>query len=295
MRSPIQNETFKKLIQKARRMARPAKTQKKLDHSSFETDFTKLTYRARRLARRATPAKSCNCPVGSATSTMSENGNTPLAILSSNASLLCGASIQQLSVSAVAHAIQPGILQPRLAQQQAQDNQPSIFDSRHHPSTMMRQPSAPVDKLPVPGTTSVQVGLVQRLRPITDCQPAKMFAPTSSALLRQAIPAAMPANQIVLHAMTRPVLFEGIEPSSGVSQSQIIQTAIHMLRRCGMAPMQQQSLAPAQPLFVPSLPLLIPGLLSQQTQNFALGFHLSPIVGAAFSAFPVPPVATPRL
>ena len=269
MRSPIQNETFKKLIQKARRMARPAKTQKKLDHSSFETDFTKLTYRARRLARRATPAKSCNCPVGSATSTMSENGNTPLAILSSNASLLCGASIQQLSVSAVAHAIQPGILQPRLAQQPAQDNQPSIFDSRHHPSTMMRQPSAPVD-----------------------CQPAKILAPFSSVLLRQGISA---ANQIVLPAMPRPVLFEGIEPSSGVSQSQIIQTAIHMLRRCGMAPMQQQSLAPAQPLFVPSLPLLIPGLLSQQTQNFALGFHLSPIVGAAFSAFPVPPVATPRL
>ena len=104
-----------------------------------------------------------------------------------------------------------------------------------------------------------------------------MFAPTSSALLQQGILKAISANQIVLPAMTRPVLFEGIETSSGVSQSQIIQTAVHMLRRCGMAPLQQQSLAPAQPLLVPSLPFLVPALLSQQTQNFALGFHLSPI------------------
>ena len=289
MRSPIQNETFKKLIQKARRMARPAKTQKKLDHSFFETDFTKLTYRARRLARRATPAKSCNCPVGSTTSTMADNGNMSLAVLSSNASTPYGASIQQLSTSKVAHAIQPEILHPKLVQQPAQDNQPSIFESPHNASTMMRQPSAPVDKLPAPGTTCVQVGLVQRLQPMIDYQPAKIFAPTPSALLRQGISAATPGNQIVLPAMTRPGLFESGKQSSGLSQAQI------MLCRCGMAPLQQQSLAPAQPLLVPSLPLLIPVFWSQQLQNFAEGFHLPPSLapfhcrlGTAWSANPVP-------
>ena len=294
MRSPIQNETFKKLIQKARRMARPAKTQKKLDHSSFETDFTKLTYRARRLARRATPAKSCNCPVGSATSTMSENGNTPLAILSSNASLLCGTSIQQFSTSTVAHAIQPEILHPRLVQQQAQDNQPSIFESPPHASTMVWPPSAPVDKLPLPGTTCIQV---QRLQPMIDFQPAKIFAPTSSALLRQGI-----ANQVVLPAMTRPVLFEAVQPSFGQPQAQIIQAAVNMLRRSGMSPLQQQCTAPAQWLSVPSLPLLIPGILSQQPHNFAQGFHLPPSLapfhgrlGTTLSANPVASFAAPRL
>ena len=276
MRSPIQNETFKKLIQKARRMARPAKTQKPLDHSSFETDFTKLTYRARRLARRATPAKSCKCPVGSTTSTMVDNGKTPLAILSSNASPLHGTSVQQLFTSTVAHAIQPETLHPRLAQQQAQDNQPSIFESHNHATPMMKQPSVPVD-----------------------CQPAKILAPFSSVLLRQGISA---ANQIVLPAMPRPVLFEAVQLSSGLSKAQIIQTAVNMLRRSGMAPLQQQSLAPAQPLLVPSLPLLIPGFSSQLPQNFAPGFHLSPSLspfycrlGTALSANRVPSFAARRL
>ena len=243
MRSPIKNETFKKVIQKARRMARPAKTRKPLDHTLFETDFTKLTYRARRLARRATPAKSRDCPVGSTTSMMVNNGNMSLAVSSSNASPLHGTSIQQCSTSTVAHAIQPLLL------------------------------------------------------PMIDCLPAKIFAPTSRALLRQAISAAIPANQIVLPAITRPFLFAAEEPSSGQSQTQIIQTAANMVRRCGMAPLQHQSLPPAVPPFFSSLPLLIPGFLSQQPQNLSQGFHPSPNycrLGAALSANPVPSFAASR-
>ena len=48
--------TFKKLIQKARRMARSKKKVQKKDDTGIEKDFAKLTYRARQMAKRKTPS-----------------------------------------------------------------------------------------------------------------------------------------------------------------------------------------------------------------------------------------------
>ena len=56
---PNQNHnasTFKKLIQRARRMARSGKKVLKKDDTGIEKDFAKLTYRARQMAKRKTPS-----------------------------------------------------------------------------------------------------------------------------------------------------------------------------------------------------------------------------------------------